>query len=319
MESQTQPMTEEFVRRFNPKGIVFGNASESDEWPVDISTPTMHSTGYYFIQSEDTQVDKTEGFPGYRTQPIDLNVFQDTRGNLLHRESVDPHQPDTQVLMHSPLSIATAKLSNSGMFVVDANQTKQQQAMRILKLHGYSAEPEEYRQPVFAPERFFSDFWLVPKGGMKYIPAIIAVYSPENKEEEISSTRGISRQLVHDALIFSGSYLEEGFEREFNYLLPLFSFRNQEKVKSFLIKHPFLVRVLKDAEPEIRRFFAHVQIFLEVESDPEDTTIVQLGCIIMSDLSPQNSYVQLQEFEECWWLGNLERAKGILLINVEFK
>lgn len=319
MESQTQPMAEELVRRFNTEGIVFGRIREIDEWPDDTSTPTTYSIGNNLIQPGNTQMDKTEGFWSYQTKTIEQNILQNSLGNLLPKESVDLHHPVSKVLMNSPLSLGTAKPFNSGMLVIDVNQDDDQpQAIMVMKHQGYRSSEEHYSQMALAPELSFQGFWRVPpKGVMKYMSAVIAEYSHEYREE-VSITRSISRQLVDEALAFSKSYLNEGFEREFNYLLPVFSLRNQEEVKSFLVEHPSLISVLRETQIEIRHFFPQAQIFLEVVSDPEDSAIVQLGILIRSDLNPEAVYQQLQEFEENWWLDNLDRAKGAILVNLEF-
>ena len=98
----------------------------------------------------------------------------------------------------------------------------------------------------------------------------------------------------------------------------LYDFREPAMVNSFLNQYPFLVSLLLEANPHLRKHFPDQQIFLEVISDPETVDASQLVAIIVETSSPDEAFDCLERFDREWWISAVGRARGKLCINVEF-
>ena len=108
------------------------------------------------------------------------------------------------------------------------------------------------------------------------------------------------------------------FEAQFQYITFIYSLRHSRKVQSFLEENFFLIPLLIEAQYYIARYFPTSEVFLEVETDPEEKED-QLVALIATSLSPDNAYRQLKQFDEDWWLDTLSQAQMKLCISVEFK
>ncbi len=99
----------------------------------------------------------------------------------------------------------------------------------------------------------------------------------------------------------------------------LYSFRRRAEVLGFLEKYPFLAPLLLEAYDRIRTYFPDSLIFLEVVADPEANGDYQLVASVAVDLDPDEALENLEQFDEDWWLDALDRAQGMLCIDVEFQ
>jgi len=98
----------------------------------------------------------------------------------------------------------------------------------------------------------------------------------------------------------------------------LYDSREPVIVNSFLSQYSFLVSLLLEANPHLRKHFPNQQIFLEVISDPEIIDTNQLVAIVVETSSPDEAFERLKRFDNEWWISAVGRAKGKLCINVEF-
>jgi hypothetical protein len=98
-----------------------------------------------------------------------------------------------------------------------------------------------------------------------------------------------------------------------------YDFRPKEKVRSFLIKYPFLIKILDDAFIEIRKAFPNDPLHLEFYRDPENFRFTQLFIVIMSDGEPVETLQKLSQLEDDWWMDNINRAKNKLSITVSYR
>ena len=103
-----------------------------------------------------------------------------------------------------------------------------------------------------------------------------------------------------------------------DFLERLYTFRDGVNVRAFLVRYPFLISLLLEANPHLRRHFPEQRIFLEVISDPETIDSSQLVALIVETPSPDEAFDKLERFDKEWWISAVGRAKGKLCINVEF-
>lgn len=99
----------------------------------------------------------------------------------------------------------------------------------------------------------------------------------------------------------------------------VYSFRNSREVRAFLEETPSLVELLLEAPPYIAKYFPDSEVFLEVETEPENIDDRQLVAAIATSYSPNEAYKKLKQLDEEWWLDVLERAHMKLCITVEPK
>ncbi|HID61453.1 MAG TPA: hypothetical protein EYP49_01715 [Anaerolineae bacterium] len=99
----------------------------------------------------------------------------------------------------------------------------------------------------------------------------------------------------------------------------LYTFRRRVEVLGFLEKYPFLAPLLLEAYDRIRIYFPDSPLFLEVVTEPEANDDYQLVVSVAIVLDPDEALESLEQFDEDWWLDALDRAQGMLCIDVEFQ
>lgn len=98
-----------------------------------------------------------------------------------------------------------------------------------------------------------------------------------------------------------------------------YSFRERSDVLGFLERCPFLVPLLLEIHGKIGAYFPYSQVVLEVVTDPEAVGDSQLVVFIATDFDPDKADERFERFDEDWWLDALDRAQGMLCINLEFR
>ena len=115
------------------------------------------------------------------------------------------------------------------------------------------------------------------------------------------------------------SPLVEVPRQEIERLEDLYSFRGREEVTEFLESHSFLVLLLLEAYPHVKRHFgSDAPVFLEVVTDPEATNDRELYALIGTRLPPEAALEKLERFDKEWWSAAMDRAQCKLCIDVGF-
>jgi hypothetical protein len=84
----------------------------------------------------------------------------------------------------------------------------------------------------------------------------------------------------------------------------------------FLEAHPFLSPLVREAQVKIKEYFPLSKLTLKVFTDSEDN---YLTLLIATTLSVKEAIKKLDQFDEDWWMYNMDRARGKFSINLEFK
>ncbi len=98
----------------------------------------------------------------------------------------------------------------------------------------------------------------------------------------------------------------------------LYTFGRADEIQSFLSANPCLVPLLEEAYPHIRRYFPDAQLLLEVITDTEVAGWVTLFLHIISS-QPEKALGKLHEFEDDYWLDNLDRSQNKLSFSIGYR
>jgi len=103
------------------------------------------------------------------------------------------------------------------------------------------------------------------------------------------------------------------------YLLDeMYTFREPNIVKEYLVSNTFLRPILEEAAEKIRNYFPSSPLVLEVISNPEEEDDTYLVLFIKTNLAPFNAVEQLNRLDEEWFLSLPAKLKQSLSINLEF-
>lgn len=101
-------------------------------------------------------------------------------------------------------------------------------------------------------------------------------------------------------------------------LRSLYSIEKLKVVDFFLTLNSFLVKLLFEACTVLRRFFPEEILSLVHRIDPEVSNDEKLLLYVKTRSPVKETLELLDEFEEVWWIDNLNRANNKLLIDIEF-
>lgn len=106
-------------------------------------------------------------------------------------------------------------------------------------------------------------------------------------------------------------------EAQLNVLEDLYQIIDQEQVNSFLTKNQGIIRVLFDAQQQIRKYFINEPLRLKVEKDPEYEK-EELVIYIETERQVDDVYARLEQLDQNWWLAELGNTNGLLSIAPSF-
>lgn len=124
----------------------------------------------------------------------------------------------------------------------------------------------------------------------------------------------ISGKSVHET-----PTLYEVSPNELDYLKAQYNFRDSKEVIEFIEANPQLEVLLVEAIQPIKTVFTHSTLNLKVFHDPEASSGNHLVLGITTKMKAKEALTQLDKIDEGWWQENIERAKGMLSIELEYK
>jgi hypothetical protein len=145
-----------------------------------------------------------------------------------------------------------------------------------------------------------ADDWILIKWLIKYF------FSQENENVSV-----LGQQQVILWLIL--------YEARIAKLKTIYTFRNGDDIRQFLLDHRSILSVLWEARPVVEEFFGNdVSVDLEVVNDPEASHSKQLfGYIGTASLSPEEAFERLNAFDEVWFLKQFDLTGGLFNFNLE--
>jgi len=97
-----------------------------------------------------------------------------------------------------------------------------------------------------------------------------------------------------------------------------FDLRNKQEIIYFLLEHPELFSVTKEAQQKIRNYFPYSPLILEVVTDPEEKESQILFIYIQTTLSVTEALSRLNQLDEAWWLDVSKEIGEFMCINLEY-
>ena len=99
-----------------------------------------------------------------------------------------------------------------------------------------------------------------------------------------------------------------------------FAFKDPGMVISLLLRSGFLAELLLEIHQKIGQYFneAYVSVTLEIYRGADTGEEDQLFVMVKSSQDSESAYKCLARLDEEWWLRELPRAKGKMVISVEF-
>jgi hypothetical protein len=98
----------------------------------------------------------------------------------------------------------------------------------------------------------------------------------------------------------------------------IYTFRQEKSVIKFIQKYPYLLDVLKEAYPQIKKYFPEEPLVLEVNFDREGAEYDQLFIHIQTEQEVKSARANLRSLDEQWWLDNTEAANHKICIHLEY-
>ena len=144
------------------------------------------------------------------------------------------------------------------------------------------------------------------------------------QDKQITPSDDAQRRLQLSALYQNQQPLDEtspqalSSDAFYPNLEKLYIFRDASEVTSFLEENPFLMPLLVESYPYIKKHFPDAEVFLEVVHDPEIIGYIQLVAFIAVRQTAEGADEALDRLDEEWAPEAMERAGNMFLITLEF-
>jgi hypothetical protein len=98
-----------------------------------------------------------------------------------------------------------------------------------------------------------------------------------------------------------------------------YNFVNKKEVPDFIRANPQLALLLEEAIKPLRTSFRTEYLNLDIFHNPETPNFKQLVINIITKLPVNQALKELDKIDKGWWGKNINRAKGKLVIDLEFE
>lgn len=96
-----------------------------------------------------------------------------------------------------------------------------------------------------------------------------------------------------------------------------YTFRNLPNARSFLLSHPDVVELLREARPHLEECFGpQVDVMLAVIQEPREMD--RMFAYIRTSLSAEEALAQLDHLDESWFLSRVGQVGAFFNFNLEF-
>ena len=128
---------------------------------------------------------------------------------------------------------------------------------------------------------------------------------------------GANAILIHGE--FSTMMQTRTTNATFSSLESLYFLQGKAAVARILDENSFLVPLLLEDREKLDIYFPNSEVSLEVITDPEAEGDYQLLASVSTNLSAEDAYRRLKEFDRAWWLDELGRSQGLLCISINLR
>ncbi len=106
---------------------------------------------------------------------------------------------------------------------------------------------------------------------------------------------------------------------QINVLAREYEIRNPSKVAEFLSENIFLLDLLKVMPGKLKKFFGkNVKLAVELFAEPEMPSSKEIFVLVLTKEGATKARLKMDEFDEKWWLENMDRANCKLNVSLEY-
>jgi hypothetical protein len=134
---------------------------------------------------------------------------------------------------------------------------------------------------------------------------------------QVNSLHELS-DMYSEAILASQSSRGRGINQPVTALEECYDFKQRTKVIEFLDETPLLVDLLSEAYGIIQRHFPGCRVTLEVVAFPEEHAQAKLAIRIWADLSVQEAYRTLKQFDQDWFKFAVNPVRKKVFVDLEF-
>lgn len=104
-----------------------------------------------------------------------------------------------------------------------------------------------------------------------------------------------------------------------NFLAREYEIRNPSEVAKFLSGNLFLLDLLKIIPGKLRKFFGkNVKLAVELFAEPEMPSLKEIFVLVLTKKDAKEARAKMDEFDQIWWLENLDKANFKLNVSLEY-
>ncbi len=106
---------------------------------------------------------------------------------------------------------------------------------------------------------------------------------------------------------------------QINVLAREYEIRNAPEVALFLRDNNFLLDLLAEIPAKLKKFFGGKSKFaVELFSEPDFPTAQEIFVLVLTEENAEEARNKMNEFDEKWWLKNLDKARCKLNVSLEY-
>lgn len=106
---------------------------------------------------------------------------------------------------------------------------------------------------------------------------------------------------------------------QINILAREYEIRNPSKVAEFLGENLFLLDLLKEIPHKLSKFFGRsVKLAVELVAEPEMPSSKEIFVIVLTKKDAKEARAKMDEFDQKWWLENIDKANCKLNVSLEY-
>ncbi len=106
---------------------------------------------------------------------------------------------------------------------------------------------------------------------------------------------------------------------QINVLAREYEIRNPSKVAEFLGENLFLLDLLKVIPGKLKKFFGrNAKLAVELFVEPEMPSSREIFVLVLTKNDAKTSRAKMDEFDQKWWLENLDKANCKLNVSLEY-
>ena len=106
---------------------------------------------------------------------------------------------------------------------------------------------------------------------------------------------------------------------QINVLAREYEIRNPTEVAAFLSRNKSLIDLLEEIPRKLRKFFGrNVKLAVELFAEPEMPASKEIFVLVITKKDAKEARAKMDEFDQKWWLENMDKADCKLNVSLEY-